>query len=73
MIKNLKLLVLDNDDVLFRSSPEIQFYVERNWPQFGTAKLMQRERIISILQYQYREIVRLVEEARKNANKNNSN
>ena len=70
-IKNLKLLVLDNDDVLFRSSPEIQFYVERNWPQFGTAKLMQRERIISILQYQYREIVRLVEEARKNGSKPN--
>ena len=64
-IKNLKLLVLDNDDVLFRSSPEIQFHVEKNWPQFKTSKLMQRERIVSIVQYQYDRIVELVEEARR--------
>ena len=65
-IKNLKLLVLDNDDVMFRSSPEIQFHVEKNWPKFKTARLMQRERIISIVQYQYDKVVELVENARKN-------
>ena len=68
-IKNLKLLVLDNDDVLFRSSPEIQFYVERNWPHLGAAKLMQRERIISVLQYQYRQIEKIISEARNNHEK----
>lgn len=65
-IKNLKLLVLDNDDVMFRSSPEIQFHVEKNFPKFASSKLMQRERIISIVQYQYDQTVQLVEEARRN-------
>ena len=64
-IKNLKLLVLDNDDVLFRSSPEIQFHVERNWPHLGAAKLMQRERAISIIQYQYDQMARIIAKARK--------
>ena len=45
-VKNLKLLVLDNDDVLFRSSPLIQFHVERNWPKFSTKILKSRERAI---------------------------
>ena len=63
-IENLKLLVLDNDDVLFRSSPEIQFHVERNWPKFATARLMQRERIISILRYQKEEIKKIIDESR---------
>lgn len=64
-IKNLKLLVLDNDDVLFNSSPQIQFHVERNWPAFSSTKLKIRERAISIIQHQYDEIERLIEEARK--------
>ena len=51
--KNLRLICLDNDDVLFNSSPLIQFHVERNWPQFATRILKTRERNISILQYQY--------------------
>lgn len=65
-IKNLKLLILDNDDVMFRSSPEIQYHVERNFPKFSSARLMQRERIISIIQHQYDQVVQLVEEARRN-------
>lgn len=63
-IKNLKWLVLDNDDVLFRSSPEIQFHVERNWPYLGAAKLMQRERAISIIQYQYDQMAKIIAKAR---------
>ena len=63
-IKNLRLLVLDNDDVLFRSSPEIQFHVERNWPHLGAAKLMQRERAISIIQYQYDQMAKVIAKAR---------
>lgn len=51
--KNLKLFVLDNDDVLFKSSPLIQFHVEKNWPEFGSRILKTRERTISIVQYQY--------------------
>ena len=66
MIKNLKLLVLDNDDVLFRSSPLIQFHVEKNWPKFATKVLKTRERAISIVQHQYDEISKIIEEARKN-------
>ena len=68
-INNLKLMVLDNDDVLFRSSPEIQFYVERNWPHLGSAMLKQRERIISILQHQEKEIAEIVAKARGNHEK----
>jgi len=65
MVKNLKLLVLDNDDVLFRSSPLIQFHVERNWPKFATKILRTRERAISVAQYQYDLIEKLIREARE--------
>ena len=65
-IENLKLLVLDNDDVLFRSSPLIQFHVERNWPKFATKILKSRERAISIVQHQYDEVSKLIEAAKKN-------
>ena len=68
-IKNLKLLVLDNDDVMFRSSPLIQFHVEKNFPQFATSILTQREMIISIVQHQYEEVLGIVEEARKRGEK----
>ena len=64
-VKNLKLLVLDNDDVLFRSSPLIQFHVERNWPKFSTKILKSRERAISIVQHQYDEVSRIIEEAKR--------
>ena len=70
-IENLKLLILDNDDVLFRSSPEIQFHVERNWSNLGAAKLMQRERTISIVQYQYDQMARIIAKARKRGVKPN--
>ena len=65
MIKNLKLLVLDNDDVLFRSSPLIQFHVEKNWPKFATKILRTHERAISIVQYQYDEILKIIDAAKK--------
>lgn len=51
--KNLKLICLDNDDVLFRSSPLIQYHVVRNFPQFSTNVLNARERVLSVLNYQY--------------------
>ena len=41
------------NDVLFNSSPFIQFHVERNWPKFATRILKTRERAISLVQYQY--------------------
>ena len=63
-IKNVKLLILDNDDVLFRSSPEIQFHVEKNWPHLSEAKLKQRERAISIVQYQYDQMDKIIAKAR---------
>ena len=67
MIKfnNLKLFVLDNDDVLFRSSPLIQFHVEKNWNKFSSAKLLVRERTISIVQNQRAEVLKEIERARK--------
>ena len=64
-IKNLKYLVLDNDDVMFRSSPLIQFYVEKNFPQFATKVLKTRERAISIVQYQYDQIEKEIKKARR--------
>ncbi len=63
-IKNLKLFILDNDDVMFRSSPLIQFYVEKNFPKFATKILKTRERAISIIQYQYDQIEREIKRAR---------
>ena len=51
--KNLKLICLDNDDVMFNSSPLIQYHVERNFPRFSTNMLKIRERTLSILNYQY--------------------
>lgn len=63
--KNLKLLVLDNDDVLFKSSPLIQFHVERNWPQFASNKLKTRERTISIVQYQRSLVEAEIERAKR--------
>ena len=54
--KNLKLFVLDNDDVLFKSSPLIQFHVEKNWPNFSSSRLTTRERQISI-DLEYRKFV----------------
>ena len=70
-VSNLKLLILDNDDVMFKSSPLIQFHVERNFPQFATSILTQREMIISIVQHQYEEELAIIEEARKNGVKPN--
>lgn len=63
--KNLKLLVLDSDDVLFNSSPLIQFHVEKNWPQFSTNILKTRERTISIVQHQYDEVEKEIKRARE--------
>ena len=63
--KNLKLFVLDNDDVLFKSSPLIQFHVEKNWPEFGSRILKTRERTISIVQYQYDQIAAEIKRARE--------
>jgi len=63
--KNLKLLVLDNDDVLFNSSPLIQFHVEKNWPKFSTEILKTCERTISIVQFQYDEVEKQIKEARE--------
>lgn len=63
--KNLKLLVLDNDDVLFNSSPLIQYHVERNWPQFNSRILKQRERAISVVQYQYDQAIKEVQRAQE--------
>lgn len=64
--KNLKLFILDNDDVLFESSPLIQYHVERNWPKYSKAILQNRERMVSIVQYQYDQINNIIENARKN-------
>lgn len=63
--KNLKLFVIDNDDVLFNSSPLIQFHVEKNWPEFSTKILKTRERTISIVQYQYDEVEKEIKSARE--------
>ena len=63
--KNLKFLCLDNDDVLFNSSPLIQFYVEKNWPKFATKILKSRERTISLVQYQYDLIEAEIKRARE--------
>lgn len=63
--KNLKLLVLDNDDVLFNSSPLIQFHVEKNWPKFNARILKTRERTISIVQFQYDEVEKEIKRARE--------
>lgn len=63
--KNLKLFVLDNDDVLFRSSPLIQFHVERNWPSFSSGVLKMRERTINIVQHQRTLIEKEIEKAKK--------
>ena len=61
---NLKYLVVDNDDVMFNSSPLIQFHVERNWPQFSTRVLKARERAISMAQYLYDATEKEIEKAR---------
>lgn len=63
--KNLKLFVLDNDDVLFRSSPLIQFHVERNWPNFASSVLKMRERTINIVQHQRNLVETEIERAKK--------
>ena len=57
--------ILDNDDVLFNSSPIIQFHVERNWPKFATRILKTRERTISLVQYQYDLIEAEIKRARE--------
>ncbi len=64
--KNLKLVVLDNDDTLFRSSPLINAHVERNWPQFSSQRLRIKERVITMVQYQYEEILKEIKRAQKN-------
>lgn len=64
--KNLKLLVLDNDDVLFNSSPLIQYHVEKNWPKFSSRILKQRERVISVMEYQYDQILAEIARAKLN-------
>lgn len=61
---NIKFVCLDNDDTLFRSSPLIQFHVEKNWPRFATTILKAKERAISMVQYQYDSIVEEVRRAR---------
>ena len=63
--KNLKFLCLDNDDVLFNSSPLIQLHVEKNWPKFATRILKTRERAISLVQYQYDLIEAEIKRARE--------
>ena len=62
--KNIKFVCLDNDDTLFRSSPLIQFHVEKNWPKFATRILKTKERVISMVQYQYDQISEEVSRAR---------
>lgn len=63
--KNLKLLCIDNDDVMFNSSPLIQYHVERNFPKFSTDVLKNRERTINALNYQYNLMKKEIEEAIK--------
>ena len=63
--KNLKLICLDNDDVMFRSSPLIQYHVVRNFPQFSTSILSARERTLSALNYQYDLMKQEIDRARK--------
>ena len=63
--KNLKLICLDNDDVMFKSSPLIQYHVERNFPRFSTSVLNTRERTLSALNYQYDLMKKEIESARK--------
>lgn len=63
--KNLKLLSIDNDDVMFYSSPLIQFHVEKNFPQFATRILRARERTINVLGYEYDKLEKEIERARK--------
>ena len=63
-IKNLKILVVDNDDVMFASSPWIQYHVERNFPQFASARLLQRERIIRIIGDQLDRVTGIIQEAK---------
>ena len=62
--KNLKLLSIDNDDVMFYSSPLIQFHVEKNFPQFATRILRARERTINVLGYEYDKLEKEIERAR---------
>lgn len=47
--RNLKKLILDVDDTLYTSSPLIQFYIERTFPQFAKSKLLIKERTINAL------------------------
>ena len=63
--KNLKLICLDNDDVLFNSSPLIQYHVERNFPKFSTNVLKVYERTLSVLNYQYNRMKKEIEKAKK--------
>lgn len=65
IFKNLKLICLDNDDVMFNSSPLIQYHVERNFPGFSARKLNTRERAVSVLNYQYNLVKEEIEKAKK--------
>ena len=41
--ENIRRIYMDLDDVVFNSSPQIQFHVEKNFPQFSSQKLRMRE------------------------------
>ena len=69
--KNLKLICLDNDDVLFNSSPLIQYHVERNFPKFSTNVLKVYERTLSVLNYQYNMMKKEIEKAKRDRRKPN--
>ncbi len=63
--ENLKLVCLDNDDTMFRSSPLINYHVDRNWPRFATKILKVKERNISIVEYEYNRIFNIINQARR--------
>ena len=65
MFKNLKLVCLDNDDVLFNSSPLIQYHLVKNFPQFPREILDTRERTISALNCQYNLVKKEIEKAQR--------
>ncbi len=63
--ENLKLVCLDNDDTMFRSSPLISYHVDKNWPRFATKILKVKERNISIVEYEYNRILNIINQAKR--------